>query len=51
MQAPFGASGFSAAAGGEPQILEMRQKIKNFLLFEGGTEKGKHFSAWHPGIP
>ena len=29
-QAPFGASRFSAAADRVPQILDTRQKIKNF---------------------
>ena len=47
-QAPFGASGFCIAAGSEPQILDMRQKIKNFLLFAGGTEKGKSVSSQRP---
>ena len=45
-QASFGASGFLHASVSVPQILGIRQKIKNFQLFYGVTKKGKSFSAW-----
>ncbi len=46
-QAPFGASRFFIAQGGEPQILCIRQNTKNFQLFSGVTSEGTaSLSGW-----